>query len=136
MNYFPYIALGLVALLGYWYINGLTNSIRELESRNATLQAEVKVTSDMMQDMRRQYSEIHRTLRQYNASINSMQTSVTTLSTKLVKNEKRLNTLAQEHPILMQNAVNKAVAERMACLVAASRGERVAKVGDDEIKCD
>ena len=136
MNYFPYIALGLVALLGYWYINGLTNSIRELESRNATLQAEVKVTSDMMQDMRRQYSEIHRALRQYNASINSMRTSMTTLSTKLAKNEKRLNTLAHDHPILVQNAVNEAVAERMACLVSASRGERVAKVGDDEIKCD
>lgn len=136
MNYFPYIALGLVALLGYWYINGLTNSLRELESRNATLQAEVKVTSDMMQDMRRQYSEIHRALRQYNASINSMQTSVTTLSTKLAKNEKRLNTLAHDHPIMVQNAVNEAVAERMACLVAASRGERVAKVGGSEIKCD
>lgn len=136
MNYFPYIALGLVALLGYWYINGLTNSIRELESKNATLQAETKMTTEMLQDMRRQYNEISRVMRQYNASISSMQSSMTNLSTKLAKNEKRLNTLAHEHPALVQDAVNKAVVERMACLVSAARGERTANVNGNEVKCD
>lgn len=125
MNYFPYIALGLVALLGYLYINGLAASIRELESKNAMLKSEVKSANDSLDTMRRTYIETTRTLREYSIQMSIVQESMASLQTKLARDEKRLDMLAEKHPKLVEDAINKAVKQRLACIAAAARGQNV-----------
>ena len=125
MNYFPYIALGLVALLGYLYINGLAASIRELESKNAMLKSEVKSANDSLDTMRRTYIETTRTLREYSIQMSIVQESMASLQTKLARDEKRLDMLAEKHPKLVEDAINKAVKQLLACIAAAARGQNV-----------
>lgn len=125
MNYFPYIALGLVALLGYLYINGLAASVRELESKNAMLKSEVKSANDSLDTMRRTYIETTRTLREYSIQMSIVQESMASLQTKLARDEKRLDMLAEKHPKLVEDAINKAVKQRLACITAAARGQNV-----------
>lgn len=136
MNYFPYIALALIAVLGYWYINNLTNSLRELESRNATLKSEITAANDTLRTMRQSYVDLNRALKQYYTNVNTMQVTLTNMQAKLARNEKRLSILAREHPQLVQKAVNEEVQKRMACMVAAARGETHATINDNNINCN
>lgn len=123
MNYFPYIALGLVALLGYLYISGLVASVRELESKNATLKSEIKSANDSLDTMRRTYIDTTRTLREYSIQMSKVQESMASLQTKLARDERRLDMLAEKHPKLVEEAINKAVKQRLACITAASKGQ-------------
>lgn len=136
MNYFPYIALGLVALLGYWYINNLTNAIRLLESKNSSLQTELTTVTATMDNMRHNYTEVVNALRRYNANVTSMQTSLEVLAVKLSRNEDRLDKLAKQHPETVAKIVNAAVNKRMACLVSASKGLNTAIVNGESVDCN
>ena len=136
VSYFPYVALGLVALLGYFYINNLTNIVRDLEAKNSTLQAEVVNLNNTLDNVRRSHVEMTNALRRYSSSVNSMKSSVDALSVKLAKQENRLDRLAKEHPEMVAKIVNDAVAKRMQCLVSASRGERNAVVNGQYVDCD
>lgn len=125
MNYFPYIALGLVALLGYLYVSSLAASIRELESKNAMLKSEVKAANDSLDTMRRTYIDTTKTLREYSIRMSVVQESIANMQTKLARDERRLDMLAEKHPKLVEEAINKAVKQRLACITAAARGQNV-----------
>lgn len=136
VSYFPYVALGLVALLGYWYINNLTNAIRDLEAKNASLRSEIVSVTSTLDNVRKSYSEMAHVVRRYSSSVNSMKASVEGLSVKLAKQESRLDKLAKQHPELVAKIVNRAVNERMACITAASKGLRNVTVDGNDINCD
>lgn len=136
VSYFPYVALGLVALLGYWYINNLTNIVRDLESKNSSLQSEVVSLNGTLDNMRRSYTEMAQAMRRYNSNVSSMKASVDAMSVKLARQESRLDKLAKEHPEMVAKIVNEAVQKRMHCLVSASRGERHATVNGQPVGCD
>ena len=122
MNYFPYIALGIVAVLGYWYVNNLTASIRELESKNAMLKAEVKSAKETLNSVRQSYIETNRTLNQYYTNTSMINATLTATQTRLARAENRIDKLAREHPKLVEKMINEEVARRLSCITAASHG--------------
>lgn len=135
MNYFPYIALGLVAVIGYFHINALLSSVKELESKNAALRAEVRQAKQVIESVNNQYMEINRNLRLYNGNFTAMQTTVNSISTKLQRDEKRLEYIAKAHPQLIEKVVNQAVEKRLACIIAAAQGKPNAQVNNKQVNC-
>lgn len=136
VSYFPYVALGLVALLGYWYINNLTNAIRDLEARNSSLKSEIVSVTNTLDNVRKSYSDMAQVVRRYNSNISAMKASIDGMSVKLARQESKLDKLAKAHPDMVAKIVNQAVNERMACIVSASRGLKNATIDGNSINCN
>lgn len=136
MNYLPYIAIALVAFLGYLYINNLTSIIRNLEAKNSALKSEIQTANTVIKSLRTQYVQMSNAYTSYSSEVQLLRSKVERINTEIVRNEKRIDKLAKAHPVLVQNAVNEAVAARLACIVSASKGKDTARVNNEKINCN